>query len=178
MLTKKRNRIVAFVMAMLMGFSNFSMVSLAAEADNENPNGKIVSVEKLDNGKTRTTYEMELTPESVDENGVGTYLIQSCFTMKGNYYRGADRKYSGNYLNFTLEVIGADGNSYPNKQVSAELWDYNNNCLVIATATADGTAITVPNVKIVPNRTYYFKYYLVTGSSSNLRVCMYFDTWG
>ena len=176
MMTKKRNRIVAFVMAMLMCISNFSVVSFAAEDNGANSNAKVVSVEELDNGKVR--YELELTPESTDENGVSTYLIQSCFTMNGTYYRGADRKYSGNYLNFTLEVIGADGNSYPNKQVSAELWDYNNNCLVIATATADGTAITVPNVKIVPNRTYYFKYYLVTGSSSNLRVCMYFDTWG
>ena len=175
-MTKKRNRIVAFVMAVLMCISNFSVVSFAAEDNGANTNAKVISVEELDNGKVR--YELELTPESTDENGVSTYLIESSFTMTGTYYRGADRKYSGNYLDYTIEVIGADGSSQPNKQVSAELWDYNNNCLRITIATANGNAITESGVKIVPNRTYYFKYYVVTGSSSNLRVTMYFDTWG
>ena len=175
-MTKKRNRIVAFVMAVFMCISNFSVVSFAAEDNGVNSNAKVVSVEELDNGKVR--YELELTPESTDENGVSTYLIQSCFTMNGTYYRGADRKYSGNYLDFTIEVTGADGTPQPNKQIQAQLWDYNNNCLLVSTVTADGGATTESGIKIVPNRTYYFKYYLVTGSSSNLRVCMYFDTWG
>lgn len=176
MMTKKRNRIVAFVMAMLMCISNFSVVSFAAEDNGANSNAKVVSVEELDNGKVR--YELELTPQSVDESGISTYLIESSFTMTGTYYRGADRKYSGNYLNYSIEVTGADGSSQPNKQVQAQLWDYNSNCLSITTVTADGSITTVPNVKIVPNRTYYFKYYLATGTSSNLRVTMYFDTWG
>lgn len=177
MMTKKRNRIVAFVMAMLMCISNFSVVSFAAEDDGANSNAKVISVEELDNGKVR--YELELMPENVDENGVATYsLIQSSFTMTGTYYRGADRKYSGNYLDYTIEVTGADGSSQPNKQVQAQLWDYNSNCLIVTTVTADGGATTETGIKIVPNRTYYFKYYLVAGGSSNLRVTMYFDTWG
>lgn len=175
-MTKKRNRIVAFMMAVLMCISNFSVVSFAAEDNGANSNAKVVSVEELDNGKVR--YELELTPESTDENGVSTYVIQSCFTMTGSTYRGADRKYSGNYLDYTIEVTGADGNPAYNKQIAAQLWDYNGNCLRITTVTADGSATTESGVKIVPNRTYYFRYVLVTGSSSNLRVCMYFDTWG
>lgn len=173
---KTKKRIVALLMSVLMCVSNFSVVSFAAEENGINSNAKVVSVDKLENGEVQ--YVFELTPESTDENGVSTYMIQSSFTMNGTYYRGADRKYSGNYLNYTIKVIGADGNSYPNKQVAAELWDYNNNNLITTIATADGTAITEAGIKIVPNRTYYFKYYLVTGSSSNLRVTMYFDTWG
>ena len=173
---KTKKRIIAFVMSVLMCVSNFSMVSFAAEGNGVNSNAKVVSVEELDNGKVR--YELELTPESTDENGVSTYVIESSFTMNGTYYRGADRKYSGNYLQYTIEVTGADGNPQTNKQIQAQLWDYNSNCLSIATVTADGSATTVPNIKIVPNRTYYFKYYLITGTNSNLRVTMYFDTWG
>ena len=173
---KTKKRIVALLMSVLMCVSNFSVVSFAAEENGINSNAKVVSVDKLENGEVQ--YVFELTPESTDENGVSTYMIQSSFTMNGTYYRGADRKYSGNYLDFTLEVIGADGTPQPNKQIQAQLWDYNNNCLRVVTVTADGSGTTVPGVKIVPNRTYYFKYYLVTGSSSNLRVTMYFDTWG
>ena len=173
---KTKKRIVALLMSVLMCVSNFSVVSFAAEENGINSNAKVVSVEKLENGEVQ--YVFELTPESTDENGVSTYMIQSSFTMNGTYYRGADRKYAGNYLNYTLEVIGADGNAYPNKQIQAQLWDYNNNCLRITYAVADGSSITEAGIKIVPNRTYYFKYYLIAGGSSNLRVCMYFDTWG
>lgn len=173
---KTKKRIVAFVVALAMCVTNFSMVTFAAEGEDMTSNAKVISVEEMEDGRVR--YEMELTPQSTDENGVSTYLIQSCFTMNGTYYRGADRKYAGNYLNYTLEVIGADGNAYPNKQIQAQLWDYNNNCLRITYAVADGSSITEAGIKIVPNRTYYFKYYLIAGGSSNLRVCMYFDTWG
>lgn len=174
---KTKKRIVAFVVALAMCVTNFSMVTFAAEGEDMTSNAKVISIEEMEDGRVR--YEMELTPQSTDENGVSTYaLIQSSFTMTGSYYRGADRKYSGNYLNYTLEVTGADGNPQYNKQIQAQLWDYNSNCLSITTVTADGSGTTVPNIKIVPNRTYYFKYYLVTGSSSNLRVTMYFDTWG
>lgn len=168
---KTKKRFIAFVVAMIMCISNFSVVSAA-----ENNGAKVVSVEELDDGRVR--YELELTPQSVDENGVSTYVLQSCFTMTGTYYRGADRKYSGNYLNYSIQVTGSDGKPAYDKQVQAQLWDYNSNCLSIATVTADGVITTVPNIQIVPNRTYYFKYYLLTGTSSNLRVCMYFDTWG
>ena len=173
---KTKKRIVAFVVALAMCVTNFSMVTFAAEGEDMTSNAKVISIEEMEDGRVR--YEMELTPQSTDENGVSTYLIQSSFTMNGTYYRGADRKYSGNYLNFTLEVTGADGNPQPNKQVQAQLWDYNNNCLIVTTVTADGGATTEAGIKIVPNRTYYFKYYLVAGGTSNLRVTMFFDTWG
>ena len=163
-------------MSVLMCVSNFSVVSFAAEDNGVNSNAKVVSVEELENGEVQ--YILELTPQSVDENGVATYAIDSSFTMTGSYYRGADRKYSGNYIDYSIQVTGADGNPQTTKQIQAQLWDYNSNCLRVTTVTADGAITTEPNVKIVPNRTYYFKYYLVTGSSSNLRVRMIIDTWG
>lgn len=173
---KTKRRIVALLMSVLMCVSNFSVVSFAAEDNGVNSNAKVVSVEQLENGEVQ--YVFELSPESTDDSGVSTYLIESSFTMNGTYYRGADRKYAGNYLDYTIEVTGADGSLQPNKQIQAQLWDYNNNCLRVTYATADGTALTEAGIKIVPNRTYYFKYYLIAGGSSNLRVTMYFDTWG
>lgn len=173
---KTKRRIIALLMSVLMCVSNFSLVSFAAEDNGVNSNAKVVSVEELENGEVQ--YVFELSPESTDDSGISTYLIESSFTMNGTYYRGADRKYAGNYLDYTIEVTGADGSSQPNKQIQAQLWDYNNNCLRVTYATANGTALTEAGIKIVPNRTYYFKYYLIAGGSSNLRVTMYFDTWG
>ena len=89
---KTKRRIVALLMSVLMCVSNFSVVSFAAEDNGVNSNAKVVSVEQLENGEVQ--YVFELSPESTDENGVSTYMIQSSFTMNGTYYRGADRKYS------------------------------------------------------------------------------------
>ena len=91
---KTKKRIVAFVVALAMCVTNFSMVTFAAEGEDMTSNAKVISVEEMEDGRVR--YEMELTPQSTDENGVSTYLIQSCFTMNGTYYRGADRKRKSN----------------------------------------------------------------------------------
>lgn len=136
----------------------------------------LFQLKKLDNGKIRTAYEFDIIPDDVDENGIATYAVDSSFTMKGTYYRGADRKYSGNYLSYAITVTGSDGNPV-NKQVSAQLWDYNGNCLSVSTVTADGSTTIVPSISIVANRTYYFKYYLATGSTSNLKIRMVIDSW-
>ena len=156
---------------------NLSTVVFAEEKNTEQLLlENVVSVEKLDNGKIRTAYEFEIIPDDVDENGIATYAVDSSFTMKGTYYRGADRKYSGNYLSYAITVTGSDGNPVI-KQVSAQLWDYNGNCLSVSTVTADGSTTIVPSISIVANRTYYFKYYLATGSTSNLKIRMVIDSW-
>lgn len=171
-------RFCSLFMAMLMLVLVFSADAFAAENDAEQVMPEnVVSVEQLDNGKTRTTYEFEITPESIDENGIATCAVDSSFTMTGTYYRGADRKYSGNYLDYTMIVTASDGSAV-NKQVSIQLWDYNHtNSLQTDIVTADGTAVTEFGVPIVANRTYYFKYYLINGSTSNLKIRMIIDTW-
>ena len=177
----RRNSKICFCslfMAMLMLVLNFSTDAFAAEnnAVQVMPEN-VISVEELDNGKTRTTYEFEITPENVDENGIATCAIDSSFTMTGTYYRGADRKYSGNYLDYTMIVTASDGSAV-NKQVSIQLWDYNHSySLQTDIVRADGTAVTEFGIPIVANRTYYFKYYLASGTSSNLRIRMIIDTW-
>ena len=177
MRTNGKIRFVSFAMAIMMLVLNLSTVAFAAENDTEQmiPEN-VVSVEQLDNGKIRTTYEFEVTPEDVDENGIATCAIDSSFTMTGTYYRGADRKYNGNYLSYGITVTASDGSAV-NKSVSAQLWDYNGNCLSVSTVTADGSTTIVPSISIVANRMYYFKYYLVTGSTSNLRIRMVIDSW-
>ena len=178
MKTNRKIRFVSFAMAIMMLVLNLSTVAFAAENDTEQmlPEN-VVSVEQLDNGKTRTTYEFEVTPEDVDENGIATCAVDSSFTMKGTYYRGADRKYSGNYLDYTMIVTASDGSAV-DKQVSIQLWDYNHNySLQTDIVTANGAAVTEFGVPIVANRTYYFKYYLASGSTSNLKIRMIIDTW-
>lgn len=177
MKTNCKIRFVSFAMVIMMLVFNLSTVVFAKEKNTEQllPEN-VVSVEKLDNGKIRTAYEFEIIPDDVDENGIATYAVDSSFTMKGTYYRGADRKYSGNYLSYAITVTGSDGNPV-NKQVSAQLWDYNGNCLSVSTVTADGSTTIVPSISIVANRTYYFKYYLATGSTSNLKIRMVIDSW-
>ena len=178
MKTKRKIRFASFALAIMMLVLNFSTVAFAAENDAEQMmTENVVSVEQLDNGKTRTTYEFEIAPEDVDENGIATYAVDSSFTMTGTYYRGADRKYSGNYLDYTMIVTGSNGNPV-DKQVSIQLWDYNHSySLHTDIVNADGTAVTEYGVPIVANRTYYFKYYLVSGTTSNLRIRLIIDTW-
>lgn len=172
-----KKRFMSLTMAIVMMLLNFSMIAFAEEVDgNQTMPENVISVEQTENGKTRTTYEFEISPKNVDEYGVATYAVDSSFTMTGTYYRGADRKYSGNYLSYGITVTGANGNPV-DKQVSAQLWDYNGNCLSVCTVSADGSTTIVPSIRIVPNRTYYFKYYLAKGSSSNLRVRMLIDSW-
>lgn len=178
MKTNCRIRFVSFAIAIIILVLNFSTVAFAAENDHDQlMDENILYVEQLDNGKTRTMYEFEVTPEEVDENGIATYAIDSSFTMTGTYYRGADRKYSGNYLDYTMIVTASDGSAV-NKQVSIQLWDYNHGySLHTNIVTANGTAVTQYSVPIVANRTYYFKYYLASGTTSNLRVRMIIDSW-
>lgn len=137
----------------------------------------IVSVEKLDNGMTQTIYEMELSQEDFDKNGVATSSVDSSFTMKGTYYRGADRKYDGNYLNYTMIVTTSSGNSN-DRSVSIQLWDYNHtNALQTDIVEVDGMNVTEYAIPIVANRTYYFKYYLVSGSVTNIKIRMIINSW-
>lgn len=173
---KKKVTILTALAVLIGGMFANPAIARAAEATPV-PNAEVVSVEKLADGRTRTTYELEAVPEKiVDENGIETYLVDSSFIMRDSYYRGADRKYNGNYMDYSVEAIGADGNPV-DKQIAAQLWDYNGNCLSVSTLTANGVLNTVPGIKIVPNRTYYFKYYLMKGATSNLIVRMIIDTY-
>lgn len=64
----RKNRFVAFLVATLMCISSFSTVTFAKESEVKVTDRNIVSIEKLNNGKIRTTYEVEISPESVDES--------------------------------------------------------------------------------------------------------------
>ena len=171
-----KKKVTLTALAVLIGgmFAN-PAIARAAEATPV-PNAEVVSVEKLADGRTRTTYELEAVPTKVDEDSIATYMVDSSFVMTGSYYRGADRKYSGNYINYSIKVTAADG-SEVDKQIAAQLWDYNGNCLSVSTVTANGVLNTEPGIKIVPNRTYYFKYYLMKGATSNLRIRMIIDDY-
>lgn len=178
MKTSHKIRFTSFAMAIMMLVLSIPTVAFATENDPEQEiTEKVVSVEQLDNGKTRTTYEFEVTPEDVDENGVATYAVDSSFTMTGTYYRGADRKYSGNYISYQMTVTASDGSAV-DKKVAIQLWDYNHSTyLQEHIVSANGITVMEPEFAITPNRTYYFKYYLKYGSSSNLRIRMVIDTW-
>lgn len=178
MKTSRKIRFTPFAMAILMLLLSIPTVAFATENNPEQEiSENVVSIEQFDNGKIRTTYEFEVTLEDIDENGIATYAIDSSFNMTGTYYRGADRKYDGNYLDYTMIVTASDGSAV-DKQVSIQLWDYNHNySLQTDIVTANGAAVTEFGVPIVANRTYYFKYYLASGSTSNLKIRMIIDFW-
>ncbi len=178
MKTSRKIRFMSLALAMVMLILSVPTFAHATEINPEQELPEnVVSVEELDNGKIRTVYEFEVTPESVDDDGIATYAIDSSFTMTGTYYRGADRKYSGNYLDYTMIVTSSDGSAV-DKQVSIQLWDYNtSHSLQTNIVNANGVAVSLYSIPIVANRTYYFKYYLVSGSSSNLKIRMIIDSW-
>lgn len=127
----------------------------------------------LATNETKTIRLKNNNPYSLIE----TYTVDSDFIMKGKYYRGADRKYSGNYLTYTVIITDSNGNPV-DKQVSVQLWDYNHSsALHTNVVNANGEAITTYSIPIVSNRMYYFKYYLANGSSSNLKIRMIINDW-
>lgn len=63
------------------------------------------------------------------------------------------------------------------RSVTIKLWDYNENCLKTATINANGNYYKSSNIKIVSGQTYYFKYTLAKGTSSNLKISMTIRTW-
>lgn len=177
MKTSRKIRFMSLALAMVMLVLSVPTFAYATE---NNPKQElpenVVSVEELDNGKIRTVYEFEVTPESVDDDGVATYAIDSSFTMTGTYYRGADRKYSGNYLDYTMIVTSSDGST--DRQLSIQLWDYNHAyALQTDLVTVNGGNISRYNIPITDNRTYYFKYYLIKGTTTSINVRMIIDSW-
>lgn len=108
---------------------------------------------------------------------IETYTIDFDFIMKVRYYRGVDRKHSGDYLTYTVIITDSNGNPV-DKQVSVQLWDYNHSsALHTNVVNANGEAVTTYSISIVSNRMYYFKYYLANGSSSNLKIRMIINDW-
>lgn len=108
---------------------------------------------------------------------IETYTIDFDFIMKVRYYRGVDRKHSGDYLTYTVIITDSNGNPV-DKQVSVQLWDYNHSsALYTNVVNANGEVVTIYSIPIVSNRMYYFKYYLVNGSSSNLKIRMIINDW-
>lgn len=174
---KKINlRFASMALAIIMLVLSIPTFAFAEENAEQQLPENVVSVEELDNGKIRTTYEFEVTPESVDDNGIATYAIDSSFTMTGTYYRGADRTYDGNYLDYTMIVTSADTSE--TRQVSIQLWDYNHSrALQTNIVTVNGANVTMYDTPIVANRTYYFKYYLTAGSTTSIRIRMIIDSW-
>lgn len=188
--TKKttKRRFIALVASAIMAMSCVSTSIIAAEEDDDInvPIAEVVSVEELEGGITQTTYEFEVTPECIDENGYAmigigsrSIALDQTFTMTGTYHRGGDRKYSGNRMYYAVTVTGSDGSAV-DKQIDVEMWDYNHSgYLRNMIADADGLTTMSPTFSITPNRYYYFKYYLAYSidGTSNVRIRMVVNTW-
>lgn len=135
---------------------------------------EIVDVQTGENGETITTYEMEITPEMVAN---GDYGIMPCADIDQTFsmttsHRGADRTYSGNYLQYSVTVTDVNGNAVDNI-ISVQLRDYNHTYALTDTrVTADGFTVTKSQISITPGRVYYFKYVLTSGITRTLRVRM------
>lgn len=160
--------------AMMLSSTAFQVSAIENEVSVIPATAEIVDVQKGSNGETITTYEMEVTPEMLAE---GDYGIMPCadvdqtFTMTTSH-RGADRTYSGNYLQYSVTVTDVNGNAV-NNSISVQLWDYNHNYPLMDTSVnADGFTVTKSQVSITSGRVYYFKYVLTSGTIRTLRVRM------
>lgn len=133
---------------------------------------EIVDVQTGENGETITTYEMEITPENANEGiAIASTSLDQTFNMTTSH-RGADRTYPDNYLNYAITVTDVNGNAVDNI-IAVQMYDYNHTYPLKDTRVhADGSTTAVRGVSITPNRVYYFRYTLTSGTTRTLRVRM------
>ena len=126
---------------------------------------------------TSINYEIDLNEDDIQEDGsiiipFSVNNVDSSFTMTGSSYRGGDCVYKGTKLKYTIYITDTKGKAV-NKNVKVKLFDYNHtSALHTSTYSADAKYHTSISIGITNNRTYYFKYYLVSGSISNLKINM------
>lgn len=118
------------------------------------------------------TYETIITPDMMSSNIVIPCAdVDQSFTMSDSH-RGGDRRYSGEYLRYSVTITDAYGNAV-NDVISIKLWDYNHSTALLDNrVVANGITVTRLGIDIVPQRMYYFTYQKVSGNTSSFRVTM------
>lgn len=172
---KTLTRIYAMIMAIVLALFSTGTVAFAAEPINETniAESKIVDVTCNDDGSVKTTYEYEITPDKVNENGIALLSadVNQTFTMTSSH-RGSSRSYNGNYLDVITSITDANGNSV-GTLLAIRLCDHNTGKnLTEVQCWADGSTNVYYNIPITQGKLYYFQYLVAYGSQQTLRVHM------
>lgn len=172
---KTLTRIYAMIMAMVLALFSTGTVAFAAEPTNETNiiESNIVDVTYNDDGSIETTYEFEITPDKVNENGIALLSadVDQTFTMTAPY-RGSSRSYSGNKLNISISATDPNGNVV-NAILATRLCDHTSEeVLREIQCSANGQPVHLYNFNITSGKLYYFQYLIAYGSQKTLKVHM------
>lgn len=172
---KTLTRIYAMIMAMVLALFSTGTVAFAAEPQNETNiiESEVVDITYNNDGSVETTYEFEITPDKVNENGIALLSadVDQIFTITAPY-RGSSRSYSGNKLNISVSATDANGNAV-NTILATQLCDHNSGeVLREIQCSANGQPVHLYNFNITSGKLYYFKYLVAYGSQKTLKIHM------
>ncbi len=172
---KNLKRIQAFFFAMVMAIFSTGTTAFAAEPNNETTiiDSNIIDITYNDDGSVETTYEFEITPDKVDENGIALLSadVDQTFTMTAPY-RGSSRSYRGNKLNISVSATDANGNAV-NTILAVQLHEhYSEDLLCEVQCSANGQPSHLYDFNITSGKLYYFQYLIAYGTQKTLRVHM------
>lgn len=172
---KTFKRIQAIFFAIVMAIFSTGTTAFAAEPANPEPvvNGNVVDVNYNDDGSVKTTYEFEITPDKVNEDGIALLSadVDQTFTMTSSH-RGATRSYGGNFLDITVTVTGPNGSSV-GTILAIRLYDNNTGRMLTEIQRwADCNLGTYFDIPITRGQPYYFQYLIAYGSQQTVRVHM------
>lgn len=172
---KTLTRIYVTIMAMVLALFSTGTVALAAEPRNEANiiESNIVDVTYNDDGSTETTYEFEITPDKVNENGIALLSadVDQTFTITAPY-RGASRRYSGNKLNISMSATDANGNTV-NTILAAQLREhYTGDFVCELQCSANGQPAHLYDINISSGNLYYIQYLIAYGTQRTVKVHM------
>ncbi len=168
-------RINALIMAIVLTLFSTGTVAFASEPQNQATiiEGNIANVAYNNDGLVETTYDFEITPDKVNENGI-TLLstdVDQTFIMT-SYHRGSNRAYEGCKLNVTMSATDTNGNAV-NTILAARLYEHNTESkLIEIQCSANGQPVHLYDFNITSGKLYYFQYLVAYGMQQTLRVHM------
>lgn len=165
----------ALIMAMVLVLFSTGTVAFASEPQDQATiiESNITHVTYNNDGSVETTYEFEITPDEVNENGIALLSanVDQTFTMTTSH-RGSSRSYEGCKLNITMSATDTNGNAV-NTILAARLCDHaTESNLVEIQCSANGQPVHLYDFNITPGKLYYVQYLVAYGTQQTLRVHM------
>ena len=161
-------KLQAVLVAAVLAFCGFTTTAFAAEEQ---------SAINVDMTEEHGSYEFDITPDMVDENGM-VAISKGSIDQSWNFthtHQGSNRTYSSSSISFSAKITDSNGNAVGD-QISIDLKESNGVTHGHYTAYADGTWYGNNNIPIVSGDTYYFYYTNESSSSRTMKIRMII-TW-
>lgn len=172
---KTLTRIYVMIMAMVLALFSTGTIAFAAEPINETDivESKLVDITYNDDGSVETTYEYEITPDKVSEEGIALLSadVDQTFTMTSSH-RGASRSYGGNKLNISMSATDSRGSAV-NTVLAAQLREhYTEDFVTELQCSANGQPVHLYDINITSGKLYYIQYLIAYGTQKTVKVHM------